>query len=101
MEGSYNVFVAIESGTDFEDFMDHTANTKYVDEWDYWYGEEFGMGEDVLFYQLKVPNRKDAGLIAKSIYVTGRIGIRKGKLYRVSVGAPGADIHRFVERCTA
>ena len=63
MEGSYNVFVAIESGTDFEDFMDHTANTKYVDEWDYWYGEEFGMGDDVLFYQLKVPNRKDVILL--------------------------------------
>lgn len=100
MDDRYRVFAAVEPGTELEDFMDYMCGTPYVLDDEYAYGDLYGI-PDTIFYGLYAKNRQDAGMIAKSIHVTSKLGIKKGKLYRVSVGGPGTDLDEFVKRCTA
>lgn len=94
----YKIFIAIEPGTEFEEFVDHVCGTQYVADSDYAYGDDYGI-PDSLFYVLRTKNYYDAGMIAKCIHVASRIGMKKGKLYRVSIGGRDTELDDFILRC--
>ena len=99
MDDRYRVFVAIEPGTEMEEFMDHMCNTEHVLDYAYSYGDQFGIFKikDMLLYALYAKDRAEAGMIARCIRVTSKLNLKKGKLYRTSVGGPGTELEDFAK----
>ena len=92
----YHVFVAVETGTEMEEFMDHMCETPYVKGWEY---KPDPMISDALFYCLDIPDQKDAWIVANCINVTVKLGIKEGRCAKISVGKPNSTLDEFIARC--
>lgn len=94
--GYYHVFVAVETGTEMEEFLDHMCETPYVEGWEY---KPDPLVEDTLFYCFDIKDQRDAWMVAGCINVTKKFGIKNGECKKISVGGYDATLDEFIARC--